>query len=88
MPYRKGTLVTQYQELDEYTGYGERTCSGYESEDRDDFNPTDVCVGMVVNVNEKGVRVRWVQMCTKHMEDHSALGYYKNDELYEIGQLA
>lgn len=88
MPYRNGTLVTQYQEIDEYTGAGERTCSGYELDVSDEPDSSDVCIGRVVTVESRGIRVRWVEMCHRHMEDHSVLGWYQNGELWEIGQLA
>jgi hypothetical protein len=88
MPYRNGTLVTQYQENDEYTGSGERTCSGYELDVSKELDPSDVCIGMVLSVVERGIRVRWVEMCQRHMEDHSMLGWYQNGELWEIGQIA
>lgn len=89
MPYRNGTLVTQYQEIDEFTGHGERTCKGYNRQDLREIDTTDICVGMVIQCTDLGdIRVRWIKSCTTHETDHSIVGHYQTGELWEIGQLA
>lgn len=88
MPLLNGTLVTHYQEIDEFTGYGEKTCSGYDLDidDKPDFS--DICVGLVLTVDSQGIKVQWLHMCTRHQGECTMRGWFDNGELWEIGQLA
>lgn len=87
MSLYKGTLVTMHN-YDEDDSFGVYTCKGYMVDARDEFDPMDICIGIVLDVAPNGIRVRWVQMCTSHMEDHSVLGWYATDNIIEQGQLA
>lgn len=88
MSLDKGTLVTHYAYEDETETFGHRTCKGYDVEDRDDVDYRDICVGMALIVNHEGILVKWIQMCSIHVREHTPVGYFDNGELWEIGQLA
>lgn len=85
MPYRSGTLVTTYVVEDEYVHFD---CTGYESDNREEFDESNVCVGIVTNIDHRGIRVKWIQMCKRHEDEQFQVEWRENETLWEIGQLA
>lgn len=88
MPLRNGTLVTQHTFCDDTETFTYKTCTGYQVDDREEFRPTDVCIGIVTDVNSQGIKVQWVHMCTMHQGECTMRGWYDNLDILEIGQLA
>lgn len=87
MSLDKGTLVTHYAYEDETETFGSKTCFAFEADSRDEADPQDVCVGIILKISYEGIFVRWAHFCPNHEKEHTPLGWFNNNELWEIGQI-
>ncbi len=85
MPIMVGTIVKRYESF-------ENPCEQYTwDENYPERTKLDVCVGIILDMDNKAIYVRWVQKCIYHARGAEFnpfnLEAVDLDNLWEIGQL-